>query len=275
MSRRGRVAPDVSVVGTGDPVAAVVGGLHGDEPSGVRAIERLERRVDRGDLSLRRAVKLIVANPPACDADRRFIEGDLNRSFPGDPEGNLEERLAPQVLDAIGEVPALALHATRSHDEPFAFVDPTNPELYDIASSLPVPYLVRTDRERIGALGEHAAAITVEAGRQGRDVTVDAAVALSEGFLKLTDALAGRPPPANPREFVVGDAIEKPPADSYAVHVDNFERVEPGEVFATADGAELVASEVFHPILLSADGYDDIFGFRGTLYREEEGGPEA
>lgn len=256
-------SPVVSVLGPGKPVAAIVSAIHGDEPSGVYALRRLERHVERGEVELERAVTVIIANPPALEAHKRFIESDLNRSFPGDPEGTLEERLALQVLTTVSEFPTLSLHATRSHDEPFAIVDPGNDVAYDLSLSLPIPYVVRTIGDPIGSLGEEAAAITLEVGRQGTAAAVDSAVDLIYAFLQLTDALPGEPSGANPTEFDVGNPVDKPPADTYSIAATNFERVEAGEVFATANGEEIVAEEPFYPILFSADGYDEIFGFRG------------
>ena len=61
------VPPNVTVRGPGDPELAVVGGIHGDEPGGVRAVERLRA----ADLSLERGVKLIIANPSAVEAGER------------------------------------------------------------------------------------------------------------------------------------------------------------------------------------------------------------
>ncbi|MEF8831376.1 MAG: succinylglutamate desuccinylase, partial [Halobacteriales archaeon] len=56
---------------------------------------------------------------------------------------------------------------------------------------------------------------------------------------------------------------------AYEVHAENFERVAAGERFAAVDGDALVAERPFYPVLLSADGYADIFGYMarraGTL----------
>jgi succinylglutamate desuccinylase len=69
--------------GEGDPEVAVVGGIHGDEPCGVRAIERLLENPP----SVRRPVALVVANERALAAGTRRVDEDLNRAFPGDPDG--------------------------------------------------------------------------------------------------------------------------------------------------------------------------------------------
>jgi len=63
----------------------------------------------------------------------------------------------------------------------------------------------------------------------------------------------------------LGDPIPKAEADEYEVCAENFTEVVAGEQFASADGEAVVAKEEFHPVLVSADGYDDVFGYTGEL----------
>ena len=51
----------------------------------------------------------------------------------------------------------------------------------------------------------------------------------------------------------LGDVVE--------VVVENVTRVEAGQAFARADGEQLTAEEPFYPVLLSANGYEEIFGY--------------
>jgi len=69
-------------------------------------------------------VRLIVANEAALDAGVRYLDADLNRSFPGDPDAESHEaRLADELLDALDGCSTLAIHSTQSYAEPFAVVD--------------------------------------------------------------------------------------------------------------------------------------------------------
>ena len=70
--------PTIEDRGPGEPELAVVGGVHSNEPSGVRAVERL----CDADLALQRGVRFVIANPPAVAADERYLDTDLNRIFP-------------------------------------------------------------------------------------------------------------------------------------------------------------------------------------------------
>lgn len=263
MSEEQPVQPEIITTGPGDPVAAIVAGVHGDEPSGVRAIERVLEAETAGEIHLERAIKTVVANPSAVAANRRFMEVDMNRSFPGRPDGKLEERIAMTVCEAIADVPTLALHATRSKGTPFAFVPPDDPKAMELASRLSVPNIVLADGAEIGALSSCGSVVTVEAGPQGSDEAAEIAYQLSLEFLQATGAMADAPSPGNPAVFELAGEIDRPPGERYEIEADNFTLVPEGAVFARVDGEPMRAQEPFYPVLLSADGYEEIMGFYG------------
>lgn len=255
--------PEITTIGAGEVVGAVVGGVHGDEPSGVTAIERTLESIGTNELELERAIRFVIANPPAIAAGTRFVEKDMNRSFPGDPDGTLEERLAAIVCEAVKAIPTLAMHATRSSGTPFAFAPPGNQTAIDLVSALSVPNLVLADGAEIGSLSACGTVITVESGTQGTAEAANTATSLVKEFLVALGALDGTPQRSEPTVFELGSEIDRPPGTDYEVLVENFTRVMPGEAFASVDGKELRAEEAFYPILLSEDGYEDILGFRG------------
>ncbi len=75
------------------PTLLVVAGIHGDEPSGVRAARALAAR---GPALRGRLLVLPEADPDALAAESREAPGagDLNRAFPGRVLGNPAERRA-------------------------------------------------------------------------------------------------------------------------------------------------------------------------------------
>ncbi|WP_058366586.1 succinylglutamate desuccinylase/aspartoacylase domain-containing protein [Haloparvum sedimenti] len=257
---------EVFEVGEGTPEIAVVSGIHGDEPCGVRAVERLLA----DDEDVERPVKLIVANEEALEIGERYVDTDLNRSFPGDPNGDAhEERLAHRLQQELTGCTTLAIHSTQSYAEPFAVIDSMDEVTRGVCPHLPVDIVIQTDRFTEGRLIEHPHTIEVEAGEQGTDTAADNAYWLVRGFLAATGAL---PAPATESVVDAGgrdeidvyrllERIPKPPAADYEVFARNFERVRAGEAFAAADGDRLVADEDFYPVLLSAHGYEDQFGY--------------
>jgi predicted deacylase len=253
------VPPEVTVRGPGDPEVAVVGGVHGDETGGVRAVRRLRR----ADLDLRRGVAFVLANPAAVEAGRRYLDSDLNRAFPGDPRGDREHRLAARICDLIEDRTTLSLHDTHSQPVPFALVHRSQPEEFELASRLPVPHVVDHTGVNEGTITECGLTVEVEVGTQGTEAAAACAERQARAFLRRVGALPGGPPDAAPEYFHMFEPVPKPPDATYELYVENFERVPAGTVYARVDGQELVADEPFYPILMSACGYPDIFGYRG------------
>jgi len=255
-------------LGDGPPEVAVVGGIHGDEPCGVRAVERLVA----DDPPVERSVKLVVANERAVDADTRYVDTDLNRAFDDDAEAGHEARLARGLAAEIRGMTTLSLHSTRSYADPIGIVNGTTGRAGDIVSRLPVDAVVDVSgpEGRPFAI-EATPLVEAECGLQGSDEAADNAERLVRAFLAATGALPPAPEPRRLPAFRLGDSISKPPAERYEVHADNFRRVEPGEAYASADGCSLVADEPFYPVLFSAEGYEDIFGY--VAERTGEVGP--
>ena len=67
----------------------IVAATHGHEKIGLRVFAELEK------LSLNsQNVELLIGNPVAEEKNVPFIESDLNRIFPGNEQGTLEEKRA-------------------------------------------------------------------------------------------------------------------------------------------------------------------------------------
>lgn len=253
------VPPEVTTAGPGEPEVAVVGGVHGDETGGVRAVRRLRR----ADLDLQRGVGFVVANPAAVEAGARYLDSDLNRAFPGDRSGDRERRLAARLCEFFGPLTTVSLHGTRSRPTPFALVHRSQPREFDLAGELPVGNVVDHWGVNDGTVTTCGLTVEIEVGPQGTPAAAKAAERQALAFLRRVDALPGDSPAADPAYFHMAEPVPKPPGTDYELHVENFEYVPAGTAFASADGRKVVAEEPFYPVLMSADGYVDIFGYRG------------
>lgn len=249
---------DVTFQGPGEPEVAVVGGVHGDETGGVQAVRRLRE----ADLDLQRGVVFVLANPDAVDANERYLDSDLNRVFPGDPEGDREERLAAELCELIEDLTTLALHGTHSRPTPFALIHRSEPREFDLAAELPVPYVVDHWGVNETTITQCGCTVEIEVGMEAESAAV-AAEQQARAFLMRVHALDGEPAAADPAYFHMAEPLPKPTGSSYEVHVENFEYVPEGTAYASVDGTDQVADEPFYPILMSAYGYPDIFGYRG------------
>jgi predicted deacylase len=264
----------LEVLGDGDPEVAVVGGIHGDEPCGRDAVERFLDDPPAVD----RPVAFVVANEEALAANSRFVDEDLNRAFPGDRDAATHEgRLAARLGEALSDCTTLSLHSTRSFGEPFGIVSGVDDFAREIAPRLPLVALVDTgdfDRGRIFEAVPRT--IEIECGFQGtaeaaaNGIEVTRAFLVATGVLPPTAAAAGESDEDRRIDvFRLEDSVPKRAADRYEVSVTNFDLVAAGEPFAATDGEQVLAEEDFYPVLMSADGYEELFGytasFAGTL----------
>jgi succinylglutamate desuccinylase len=248
----------VAQLGSGTPEIAVVGGIHGDEPCGVRAIEQLLEE----NPTVERPVKLVVVNEQAIERQVRFVDEDLNRAFPGDPNAETHEgRLADELVEELEGCLAFSMHSTQSHAEPFAIVKRVSETAKEICPQLPVQAMVETSEFAEGRLFSRIETIEVECGLQGSETAAQNAHRLTRGFLTAVGALPGDTVARELPVYRLFDSIPKRDADTYEVFVENFTEVEPGDPFAAADGEMKVAKESFYPVLMSSYGYRDVFGY--------------
>ncbi|WP_435333376.1 succinylglutamate desuccinylase [Haloarchaeobius sp. TZWWS8] len=249
----------VTVLGDGEPAVAVVAAVHGDEPCGVDAVERV---LDEAP-EVQRPVKFVVANEEALARGERYLESDLNRSFPGDPDGDThEERLAAELTEELAGCRTLALHSTQSHADPFAVVDGVDEVVETVCPRLPIEAVVETGAYVEGRMFNAVSEVVeVECGLQGSDEAAENGYQLVRAFLTATGVLPGEQTPSSVPVFRLVERVPKGTAEEYEVFVPNFQRVDAGEPFAAADGREEVAEVSFYPVLMSPYGYEDVFGY--------------
>ncbi len=84
------------------PTVLVSGGVHGGEYPGIAAAVSVARRLDAAGLR-GTVIVLHLTNPPAFWGKSQYwnpLDGkNLNRCFPGDPEGSASERMAAAVTE--------------------------------------------------------------------------------------------------------------------------------------------------------------------------------
>lgn len=117
---------------------ALVGSTHGDEPLG----HYVFTQYPMGESEFFRYASMI-ANPEALSLHVRGVEGDLNRSYPGDPHGNYEERRAAQILPIVQKYDiVLDIHQAFAHMPDILIVKEWNETIADIAQYFATPHVV-------------------------------------------------------------------------------------------------------------------------------------
>lgn len=162
------------------PNIVIMGGVHGNELCGVRAIEQCNVVPRKGKITL------ILANLEAIEKNVRFIENDLNRSF-NLTEETKEIRIANELKPFLKEADALLdLHASSSKDsEPFAICQPQS---LDVVRYLPVTKVVTNiDKFHAGSTDEYMnkqnkIGICVECGYMLDESSVEVATRAIQSF---------------------------------------------------------------------------------------------
>jgi succinylglutamate desuccinylase len=237
---------------------AVVCCLHGDEPCGKLATERVLG--EHGELE---DVTFVLADPLAYERGQRYVDEDLNRAFPGTPDaGSHERRLAARLVETFRDHLVLDVHSTVSAPTPFALIGSRTPRVREAARRTGIGRVVDVGYVGGGMIG-HLDGVAVEVDGADRRRGTDAAYRAILDFLGSYGLVEADHRRADPVLYRVYDDIPKS-VDGLDLCRENFERVHEGEVFARGEGTAYHAGETFYPVLTSEGGYDDIYGFRAV-----------
>jgi len=178
------------------PTLIIVGGIHGNEPAGMLAAERVRLRLQRRKVVLHGEVVLLRGNTRALEQRVRYIDADLNRQWTIEPThtGELEKHGASEVSElreqremltivrnvvgrARGEIYFLDLHTTSADGQPFATVGDTLRNRR-FALTFPLTIVVGLEEQIDGTMLEYmnnlgAITMGVEAGQHEAITSVD------------------------------------------------------------------------------------------------------
>lgn len=141
---------EVHSFGSGSPVFAFTGGIHGNECTGVYTAARLTEFF-HSNPPLRGTVKVIpLVNPAAMRARQRCnpLDGmDVNRVFPGDPNGSLSMRIADAVWKETSDADFIVdLHCCNPGSIPYILsVYSESFAVRRLAEEIPLPAAVHSE----------------------------------------------------------------------------------------------------------------------------------
>jgi hypothetical protein len=244
----------VKTVGKGEPEHAVMYCVHGNEPCGKYAVDRILHE----NPEFRKPLKLIFANEKAFKKGRSELEADLNRVWGTDSEEKHEEALARRIEDELRGKKVLDLHSSFSHPEAFG-IDIEKKKSLDLQTEklglMKTVNIGQTYDSRI----PNCERIAAECGYVRSEKAIRNAYRITKNFLKANDIIEGEAETRKPNQFRIYDRVE---GSGYQFTRENFQKVRKGETFAVKKGKELKAQEDFHPVLMSTTGYDDMVGFK-------------
>jgi succinylglutamate desuccinylase len=180
------------------PTLIVVGGLHGNEPAGWEAAQRVAAEISDREDELHGRLVFLTGNRTALARGCRFVDRDLNRAWtdaqverirtegPGDTVEDQEQAELLMVLDQLldesrGTPYLLDLHTTSGPGGPFTTVADALPAR-ELALRVPVPLVLGLEEMVDGTLHDWigcTGTITVafESGQHEESLAIDRAEA--------------------------------------------------------------------------------------------------
>ncbi len=175
------------------PLVVCIGGMHGNEPAGVFAAQRVLDELGTRRPPFRGLLLALTGNREALLRRCRFVDEDLNRMwFPRRLRelrrarpGNIEEAQCLELFEAIeaalaqhrGAAVFLDLHTTSAGGVPFALAADT-PLNRKLAASIPAPLVLGLDRLLYGTLLDYVndrgfAAVGFEGGQNEESSSIE------------------------------------------------------------------------------------------------------
>lgn len=178
------------------PIVVCVCGIHGNEPAGLRAAERVLEALHRRQPRLRGEFIAIAGNLEALARGRRYLGKDLNRQWTPERIRTLETATRPEDLEPEDReqlemwrslesvlsrsdrpVTFLDLHTSSADGPPFATMGDTLLNRRFV-QRLPVPVILGLEEQIDGALLEFVnnlghVTVGVEAGRHDRQSSIE------------------------------------------------------------------------------------------------------
>ncbi len=155
------------------PTLICVGSLHGNEPAGTLAFQKVLRKLEEQNLAIRGEFLGLLGNRAAYKAHQRFMIHDLNRYWlphriQASLAGELDNSSSPEDIELHelrlelaeifdrrrGRIFFLDLHTTSGGGQPFAVMSDTLRNR-SFAMEFPVPVIVGLEEELEGTLSEY------------------------------------------------------------------------------------------------------------------------
>jgi succinylglutamate desuccinylase len=231
---------------------------HGNERIGFAVVRELKK------CGLLEHFSVQIGNDLAAKKRRRFIDQDLNRSFPGKRGGNYEERRAYELGPAIRSADmVIDLHSTTSGLRDALIVTKLDKKTKACVMMIRPKYLLVMDCTKHNALISSAkVGVGFEYGDDSRTTAKRITVSLKRLLAGLR--ILKRVMPARHGRtvcFRVFGKTEKPKGYILAKGIVNYRLVRKGQIIAMRGSEKLRAKRNFYPVLFGEKNYEDYFGF--------------
>lgn len=255
---------DKHIQGKGGKNILVIGCVHGDELIGERVVVELRKLT-----ILNGTLVTVLANKRAMEAGKRFIDQDLNRSFPGNLQGNHEEQLAYTLVPLLKEADiVLDIHSTTTDTTSAIILTKVNQSIKGLLSVFNPKRVVVMEKNvgKTALTGFCKAGISFEYGKDKsekayKETITDITKILEEyGMVEKTKRKVSKAIHKTEYFEVLGTLV-RPPGFKLERAIMNFSLVKKGEIVAR-DGKRIQkAPRNFYPLLFGPVSYKEIWGF--------------
>ena len=235
---------------------------HGDEKIGLKVAGEIKKlNIDEEVFSVQ------IANEKATKLSKRFIDQDLNRSFPGKNKGNYEQRLASKLLPNIKSADiVLDIHSTTSNLKDALIVTKLDKQTLKYIKIIQPKYALLMNITKKSALISGAKiGLAFEYGRD-KDIKIIKKIVkdikkvlASVGLINFKYSRSKK----TTKFFSIDSEFKKEKRDKLFRGIKNYQLVKKGKIVAKRDNEFVFAKKDFYPILFGENNYKDIFGFQG------------
>jgi|GEM_PF-2948011 len=240
--------------GTGKVLFNIIVGVHGDEKSPVKGLSLLKKYLKNKKIN--KGFQVIMANEEALRLNKRFIDKDLNRSFPGSNNGCLEEKLAIKLrAETIKTEYNFDFHSTPTPIKaPYGVFSVYSNKLGKIMAISGVKNWVFDASESLIKFAPEAFAI--EVGCEVDSKSAQNAFLIMKNILVYFKVLheKNKGISSNPNLFLIYHFIAVNNLLSLNKEVQDFKYIKKGQIIGLLKNKKpLVASEGFYPVLINHD----------------------
>lgn len=261
---------DKHVQGKGGKNILVVGCVHGDELLGEKVINELRKITVIGG-----TLVTVIANKPAMSEGKRFIDQDLNRSFPGNQRGNREERLAHDLLPLLRKADiVLDIHSTTTNTTSAIILTKVNESIKELIKVFNPKHVVvmKENVAKTALTGHCKAGISFEYGKEGSVRAFKSTLAdilkILQGYGVVEESKKKSNNINNTEYFKVLGVLARPEGLKLEKTIKNFMLVRKGEVIARKGETMQKAPRNFYPLLFGPKSYKEIWGFMAKKVNE-------
>lgn len=237
-------------IGSGKMTIGIVGSLHGNERIGRRVIGMLSSRPIDGI-----RLRMVIANEEALERNVRYMDTDLNRSFPGSSKGGHEARLASRITKELkGCDYVIDIHSTYARMEPVLITTTGTFKRKGVRRLIAATPLSKV-LVMGSAIGRSMALIDI--AESGISLEFNRSVPAARVYRIVASTVrnlsSGRSAKARKEAFSVTGFIDRP--RGYRSLVRNFSKVKKGQPIAMMHGSRIRSKDAFYPVFASEKGY--------------------